>query len=655
MKTKILSILWCLVAFYSANLKAQGIAYTWAKSMGSAGLSVDAGNSIAVDASGNIYTTGYFQGTADFDPNTGVANLTSAGMFDIFISKLDISGNFVWAKRLGGSNDDNARSIVVDASGNVYTTGNFQGTVDFDPNAGVANLTSTGLSDIFICKLDPSGNFVWAKNMGGGNSDGARSIAVDASGNIYTTGSFGGTADFDPNAGVANLTSAGGDDIFISKLDASGNFVWAKRLGAASGDVGNSIVVDASGNVYTTGNFQGTVDFDPNTGIVNLTSAGSSDIFISKLDASGNFVWAKRLGAASGDVGNSIVVDASGNVYTTGNFQGTVDFDPNTGIVNLTSAGSSDIFISKLDASGNFVWAKIIGTVAFDEGTSIIVDATNNVYTTGSFIGTVDFDPNAGIVNLTSAGSSDIFISKLDASGNFVWAKNMGGTSNDNAHSSILDASGNIYITGAFAGTSDFDPNAGVANLTSVGSNDIFVAKYVQCPAITVNPTTLPNATVGTAYNQTVTQTGLSGAVTWSISAGNLPAGLSLNTTTGAITGTPTASGTSNFTIQVASGGCSTTQTFTIITEIPNSINNPLSNLVKVFPNPSTGVFTIHFDGINAQNAFVNIYNIQGKKVLVSEINTNMMDISLETLSNGIYFLEVETSQGRILKRLAKL
>ena len=184
--------------------------------------------------------------------------------------------------------------------------------------------------------------------MGSTLSDNGASIAVDGSGNIYTTGTFTGTVDFDPGAGIANLISAGVEDIFVSKLDASGNFVWAKSMGGTSPDQGYSIAVDGSGNVYTTGYFLGTADFDPSVGTLNITSIGSTDIFVSKLDASGNFVWAKGIGGATDDFGNSIAVDGSGNVYTTGYFQETVDFDPNAGTANLSSVGGRDIFISKL-------------------------------------------------------------------------------------------------------------------------------------------------------------------------------------------------------------------------------------------------------------------------------------------------------------------
>ncbi|MCB9335951.1 MAG: SBBP repeat-containing protein, partial [Flavobacteriales bacterium] len=236
--------------------------------------------------------------------------------------------NFEWVKSFGGSSLNDGYSITVDDSGNVYTTGYFIGTGDFDPGTGIANLTSTGIQDVFVQKLDASGNFLWAKSFGGSYNDYGRSITVDVSGNVYTTGYFIGTGDFDPGADTTNLTSSGGYDIFIQKLDASGNFLWAKSFGGNSEDRGESTTIDDSGNVYTTGYFHNTADFDPGADTANLTSAGFRDIFVQKLDASGNFLWAKSFGGNSNDYGRSITVDASGNVYITGTFEESVDFDP---------------------------------------------------------------------------------------------------------------------------------------------------------------------------------------------------------------------------------------------------------------------------------------------------------------------------------------
>ncbi|MBD2705100.1 SBBP repeat-containing protein [Spirosoma sp. BT702] len=555
--------------------------YVWAKRMG--GAEFASGISVAVDGSGNAYTTGSFAGTVDFDPGAGVANLTSAGNFDIFVSKLDASGNFVWAKQMGSTGPDQGSSIKVDASGNVYTTGSFSGTVDFNPGSGTANLTAADVSDIFVSKLDASGNFVWAKAMGGSGNDVGNSIAVDGSGNVYTTGSFAGTADFDPGAGVYSLSTVGSADIFVSKLNASGNFIWAKAMGGSNYDVSNSVAVDGSGNVYTTGSFAGTADFDPGSGVVNLTSPGTftDNIFVSKLDVSGNFVWAKQMGGSTQDKGRSIAVDGSGNIYTTGSFIGTADFDPGSGVVNLTSVTSApDIFVSKLDASGNFVWAKAMGGSSLEVGNSIAVDGSGNVYTTGGFQGTVDFDPGSGVVNLVSEGPA-IFVSKLDATGSFVSARRMGGSTNDAAqgYSIAIDGLGTIYTTGYFSGTVDFDPGSGTANLTSTGTQEIFVSKLSQAQPPQLVTSASPNQVcVGNSVALSVTATGGTSPYSYTWVA---PTGATLSATnTASVSATLTLSGVKTFTVTVAgANGASSTQPVNVTVNTLSPDYQPLVDL----------------------------------------------------------------------------
>ncbi len=402
-----------LLLIFTQLTIAQNPSFEWAKRMGNTTIHGDYGMSITTDENSNIFTTGYFSGTVDFDPGAGTTNLTSTGSCNIFIQKLDPTGNLLWVKQIGGT-DSRAYSIITDISGNVYTTGEFFSTVDFDPGAGIANLTSAGQYDIFVQILDVAGNLLWAKQMGGAsNYDIGLSITIDTSGNVYTTGRFEGTVDFDPGTGTANLIFAGNIDIFIQKLDIAGNLLWAKQMGGTYDDLGNSITTDACSNVYTTGSFTGTVDFDPGTGTTNLTTPGSPDIFIQKLDSSGNLLWAKQMGGTLNDGGKSITTDAGGHVYTTGIFEGTVDFDPGAETAYLTSAGGYDIFIQKLDSAGNLLWIKQMGGIDIDYGSSITTDANGNVYTTGYFMNTVDFDPGAGTTNLTSLGDGDIFILKL--------------------------------------------------------------------------------------------------------------------------------------------------------------------------------------------------------------------------------------------------
>jgi len=303
--------------------------WLWVKQAG--GTDYDYGNSITIDSSGNSYVTGYFRGIASFG-NTNLTN-TSNHYYDIFIAKLDSNGNWLWAKQAGGTSSDYGYSIATDSAGNSYVTGSFTTAATF----GNTNLTSSGGIDIFVAKLDSSGNWLWTKNAGGIDTDNGNSITIDSSGNCFVTGYFGGTADF----GTTNLTSSGGSDIFVAKLDSSGNWKWVKKAGGSNWDRGNSITIDSSGNIYVTGDyFSATATF----GNTNLTGSGGTDIFVAKLDSSGNWLYAQKAGGTDYDYGNSITIDSSGNSYVTGYFSGTAAF----GDTNLTSRGQRDIFIAKV-------------------------------------------------------------------------------------------------------------------------------------------------------------------------------------------------------------------------------------------------------------------------------------------------------------------
>lgn len=459
----------------TSNFYAQ-VNFQWAKRAGNLG--VDEGATIVADASGNVYSSGRYQDTVDFDPGAGVFNLNPTNTYNTYLSKLDASGNFVWAKGIGFSGISFIEQIVLDNSNNIYVAGWMQGTGDLDPNSGVSSITAVGGTDIFVCKYDNMGNLVWAKQMAGTANETAYGICVNGAGETFLTGYFEGTVDFDPGAAVNNYTAVN-SDIFVSKLDASGNFVWTKQMGGAEYEHGRSIIVDGTGDLFFTGAFQDVADFDPNAGITTLTSGGTSDVFVSKLDASGNLIWAKGAGATLNDYGRSISKDPSGNVYITGTYINTVDFDPSASVSSITSSGLTDTFIWKLDASGSLVWIKSVGTSGSNDlARSINVDALGNSYTSGSFGNSGDFDPGVSVFNLTSAGANDGYIVKLNSSGDFVWAHNIGGPTNDYSSSSTIDASGNIYSTGAFGSTADFDPTASTFNLAASGSQDIYILKW---------------------------------------------------------------------------------------------------------------------------------------------------------------------------------
>lgn len=467
--------------------------YVWAHAIG--GAFGGGGKKIASDANGNVYVIGDFTDTHDFDPGAGVANLTSAGNTDIFIAKYDANGNYLWAQGFGAGLGDSGENIYVDASGNVYVTGSFQGTIDFDPGGGVTNLTSAGSGDTFFAKYDTNGNYIWAKSIAGSSNNLGSAISVDGNGNVYVVGGFEGTADFDPDAGVANLTSAGGSDIFFAKYNANGTYQWAHGIGGTSGDRAERVAIDDNGNTYIAGIFQGTVDFDPEAGTANLTNAGTS-IFFAKYDTNGNYVWAKNIEAITAI---NIALDKNGNIYITGSFIAMADFDPGPGTANLIGTGFMDIYLAKYNNNGEYQWAHSFGTTGSNQGNDIAIDANDNIYITGYFNGTMDFDSGAGVANLTSTAGNDIFLVKYASDGTYQWAHSLEGTSSEQGRGIAVDGNGNVYITSFFNGTVDFDPGAGVANLTT-GSYKGFIAKYTCAPTTqasslvfgTPTPTTIP-------------------------------------------------------------------------------------------------------------------------------------------------------------------
>lgn len=471
-------------------LAPAGAAPTFGFALGAGSAGADAGNRVATDAMGNVYVTGLFQGTADFDPGPGVCCPDYVGGQDVFVAKYTPTGALVWARSIGGTGDDVSFGVAIAADGSVYTTGRFVGTVDFDPGPGTFNLSGTGEMDAFVWKLDSDGNFVWARRLGGTGAVEGDGVAVAPDGSVYAAGLFIREADFDPGPGTFVLTSQGGWNGFICKLDAQGNLVWARGLLGYSA-YANDMALHPNGSaVYVTGQFMNTVDFDPGPGEVLLTSSGLWDIYVLKLDASGNLLWVRQMIGPQSEAGHGIAVGSDGSSYTTGYFVGTVDFDPGDDTYNLTSAGGTDIFVVKLDTEGVFSWAGAINSLgAYDEwGSDIALGSDGNVYFTGAFSETADFDPGPGTFLLTSAGAHDIFISRLDSEGDFVWACSMGGTGDDAGTGIAVVPDGGVYTTGPFRETADFDPGPGTFPLTSVGSSDVFLSKLQLEPGNVIPP-----------------------------------------------------------------------------------------------------------------------------------------------------------------------
>jgi len=480
MKTKCYFIHLLLYFVLCSTIHAQSL--TWVKALsGSTGY--EGCYTIALDSAGNIYASGSYDNPTDFDPGPGSYVLNCLGFDASFVCKLDASGNLIWARQMAeGAVESRGWASTVDAAGNTYATGDFIGTADLNPGPGTnSHTTGNSSHDVYVTKLDPNGNYVWAKVIGGTSHNAGITIAVDGNGNVLTAGYLQGTADFDPGTGVFSLSSNGSYDIFICKLDASGNFMWAKAIGGTGMDWNNGLFVDVHDNVFLSGSFNATVDFDPGPGADIHTSAGGTDIFLLKLDGSGNYIWAKQMGGTASDGAGALKIQSNGDIYVPGAFQNTVDFDPGTGTYNLTSSGSDDAFVCKLDSTGNFIWAKNFGGGNTNGAMEIALDSST-IYVAGHFENTADFDPGAGIYNLTAAGSNDIFVSTLDTSGNYVSAIRLGGAGMDNAGGLGISQDGSLYLSGYFYATADFDPGPGIYNLTPSAGSDVFVSKFSATP-----------------------------------------------------------------------------------------------------------------------------------------------------------------------------
>lgn len=316
-----------------------------------------------------------------------------------------------WAQQASGTGFQETRSMATDAGGNVFVVGTFEGTTSFGP--GAANLNSEGIFDVFFAKYAPSGNVAWVKGIGGTGVDAGFGIALDAGGNISIAGNFSGTADFDAGPGVFQLTSHGSFDAFLAKYDADGQLLWAHHLGGTQFEEARCLAVDGSGDIVLAGVFSGTADLDPGPGNTGLEASGTNDIFFARYTPAGNLLWAKHLEGDGSERVLSMAVGLQGDIFLAGHFEGIVDFDPSGTTQHHSATGGSDLFFARYDAGGQLLWINSVGGFFFEEVRGMAVDRLNNVYITGRFGETLDFDPGPGVSELDHAGINDAFFCQI--------------------------------------------------------------------------------------------------------------------------------------------------------------------------------------------------------------------------------------------------
>jgi hypothetical protein len=532
-------------------------------------------------------------------------------------------------------------------------------------------------------------------SAGAAGQEYSKDIDIDNQGNIVSAGYFFNTVDFDPSANTNYRTSVGFADNYIAKYSTNGSLIWVTSFGSTGVDIPHSVVTDNNNNIILTGYFSNTCDFDPGASVAVKTSNGGRDAYIAKYDSSGNFQWVITYGSDSLDDAFNLDVDAQGNIYWTGVIEGTVTVGTTTFTTQV-----EDVVFGKISPSGTILWVKQVGGSGIDEGSGIILDNNGDIIHTGYFQTTVDFDPNAGVSNLTSSGGFDTYFGKYDTSGNLIWMKKIGGPGVDiGAPGGIsIDNLNNIYIAGNAGVNCDYDPNAGTVTHIMNGTTDWFVAKYDNngnhILSFTVGGTGQDQAHRLTTDNQqNIYVTGW-----FRISANFNPNGTAL-TLTGNCTGGGhdgyiakynssgicqwakqfggVVNGNNQLTLGtsvkllneqqvVFSGRFHGNNAFASIPISPTTNSNGASDMFiclldsngnyqsvltaidfneqmsafKIYPNP-----TSDFIFINTQNQIkgVSIYNVVGQK-MESKLDNNKINVS--NLVNGTYFIKITAQTG---------
>jgi len=609
---------------------------------------------ICEDTFGNIYITGAFRDSFDFDPGPAVYKMASVGNFsnqveNVFVLKLNSSGDFIWARQLGGAglNSSSGQGIRVDKTGNIFLASNFSGSIDADPGPNVLTLNGSG---IMIHKLDTSGNLVWVKHIVQGGP--VWSFTKDSLSNLYFTGQFASTIDFDPGSGIVNLSPVGATDVFIEKLDSSGSFQWVKQVGGGSNDISNGITLDPSANVLVTGYFGGTVDFDPGPGTYNLTSNSTRSAFTLKLNNNGDFKWANKTGASVGLFnGRSIATDSAGSVYTALELPNSCDINPGAGVFTVPAG----VAVQNLDSAGNFVWGAgwqgdIPGWIGLDHN--------NSVYTTGTFSGAnKDFDPGPGTYYLSGSGQGSGFIHKMCQGTPPVVSITASDTVGCNGDTVVLTATtlpgtyhwsrNNVTLpdtTASIKITSGGTYTVRVSeSCPSIGTHQIFFySKANPVISLPVGPMSV-NIGQQASVTATVVNPGAGSTINW------YKNGVLFNTTTATNVSYTKTAGTDTIVAVIFGPGnpCYNPDTSNaLIIDAVNSVEDLISaNGIAVYPNPSHGIFTFSSSTLIDH---IEVTNLTGKTVLTAAPKANSFTIDLSGKSAGVYFYELSLGERKL-------
>lgn len=452
----------------------------WANSIG--GPFADIVYASVIDKAGNIHLCGAFKDSMDFAPREETFYLHNNNFYSSYEVLLDPNGKLINAIKFDGDNS-RARVIAVDNSLNYYIAGTFDNFFDADPGPDSLIFTSNAVADdIYFQKFDKNDQLQWAFQLvTHGDLDALMDIAIDDSLNVYTSGCFHGTTDFDPGSTVYEMTSIGQRDLFIQKIDPDGNLIWAKHIGGGYETSAEKIAVDRAGNLLISGIFKGSVDFDPGPDSAILYSSGVFDAFIMKLSSNGSLVWAKNFGGGGNEYINDMKIDNDQNILIGGSFRYTADFDPDPDIQFMVEGGQwSDLYLLKLDNNGVFNWVRTLGNSTAVFIREFAIDSLNNIYFGSNFKEPLDIFPGDSVIMYEPIGSFDYFIEKLSPEGDYVFSAVIGSQDEEFLRTVLLGNQSNILAVGTFTGTPEYQLNNSWSSLEAEGEDDIFIAKLSQ-------------------------------------------------------------------------------------------------------------------------------------------------------------------------------
>jgi len=412
------------------------------------------------------------------------------------------------------------RDITVDSSGNMYVVGWFNGTTDFDPSAGVHNITPSGGAGAYLAKYSSAGALIWVRTLSGSASVTFNSVSLDASGNPYVVGNFLGTINFDGTGGTTDnkTASAGGGNGFVSRYNSDGSYGWTRAFLDAVADSTSTVIVDTTNNyVYVAGEYASSMNFDGTGGTDNHTAVGSTDFFITKYSTAGAYVSTLTTGSANSEhVSNhALALDSSNNIYLVGTFAGNMDFDATAGTDSKILVGSTDSYLTSYTSGGAYRWTRTFGGTSASTNVNNLAISGTTIALVGLFNGNVNFNGAGGTDNHAAVGSNDAFLSSYTTVGAYNYAKTWDTPSTTISADVVgFAADGMIHVGGTFFGTTDFDPSAGVASITPNGGANSY-ALYVS----SFNP---DGSYVNTYTSQAITTGQLGFNVLTTDAAGNL-------------------------------------------------------------------------------------------------------------------------------------